>query len=92
MAEAYAFGLPGYQKPLVSENYRILNTKNVATRRTATLGTRNVLLVCDYYTYVGIGALGRSLSTDLCDANMRLTQPWVQHSTLISQHNLTILM
>ncbi len=49
MAEAYGFGLPGYQKTLVTEIYRILNTKNVPTRRIATLGTQDVLLFCDYY-------------------------------------------
>ncbi len=41
MAEAYGFGLPDYQKLLVSENFRILNTRNVPTRWIATLGTRN---------------------------------------------------
>ncbi len=49
MVEAYGFGLPGYQKPLISENYEILNTRNVLTRQTPTLGTRNVLLVCFHY-------------------------------------------
>ncbi len=39
MAEAYSFGLPGSQKPLIIENYGILNTRNVLTRRIATLGT-----------------------------------------------------
>ncbi len=31
MAEAYGFGLPGYQKPLVIENYATLNKSNVPT-------------------------------------------------------------
>ncbi len=29
MVEAYDFGLPGYQKTLVTENYTISNTSNV---------------------------------------------------------------
>ncbi len=53
--------------------------KNVPTRKTATLGTQNVLLFCDYYKWKKIGAFSRSLSTDLCDADMRLNQPRLQH-------------
>ncbi len=49
MMEAYGSGLPGCQKPLVSENHGILNTRNAPTRRIATSGTQNVLLVCDYH-------------------------------------------
>ncbi len=31
MAEAYGFGLPGYQKSLMFENYGMLKTRNVLT-------------------------------------------------------------
>ncbi len=75
MAEAYGFGLPGNRKPLVIKNYIILNPRNVTTGRIATLGTWNVLLLCDY-TLERIGTFNRSLCTDLCDADMRPTQPW----------------
>ncbi len=64
MAEAYGFGLPGNQKQLVIENYGILNKRNAPTRRTATLGTRNVLFFCDYYTYVAM------IHWILCDCNI----------------------
>ncbi len=50
MAEAYGFGLPGYRKPHVIENYAVLNTRNVLTRWIVALGTRNVLLYRNYYT------------------------------------------
>ncbi len=82
MEEAYGFGLPGFQKPLIIENYGVLNTRTVSTRWTATLGTRNVLFVCDYYMWREIGAFSQSFSTELCDADMGLTQTQLQHNTL----------
>ncbi len=71
MAAAYGFALPGYQKTLVTENYVICNKRNIPTRQKTTLATWNVLLFCEYYMQ------GR---TDLCGADMRLTQPLVHRA------------
>ncbi len=46
------------------------------------LGDEASTVFCGYYTYLKIGAFSRSLSTDLCGADLRLTQPKVQHNTL----------
>ncbi len=70
------------QKPLIIENYTIINKRNVLTRGITTSVTQQVLLFCDYYTWGRIRAYVRSPSTDLCGVDLKLTQARVQHNTL----------
>ncbi len=37
---------------------------------------------CDYYMWGTIGAFCSSFYTDVCCSDVRLTEAWVQHSTL----------
>ncbi len=62
------------------DNYGMLNTRNVLTRRVATCSKYTAVFVI--FLHIGKNSFSRNLPTDLCDADPGLTQPRVQHNML----------
>ncbi len=62
-----------HQKPLIIENFAILNKRNISMRWIITLETGQVLFFCDYCMHGTIGAFSLSPSATLCGVDQGLS-------------------